>query len=464
MPWFFLAIALPMGVGCALLNPIGLVVDEPEHIARADGLLLGQIMGSQPVGQSPGVRMNLAIFAVAVSELRPCITNAKMPDNVRKNAEAIAWTKDKLFSPTQMVYYFPTFYVPAALGLRLGRALGLTPLHTVFFARLCALLVFLGLGATALAVARHGTAFLFALLTLPTTINLAGSFNQDGLIIASAALAAALLTRTGTGVGRSSRLGAFGLLELITLAKLPYAPLFLICLLPLKSKNLPVRLLILGLALGPPLVWLVYLVQGHFSPWPSPAYHPGRLWPGSRSVLFHSVELKYNLQVLAAQPLQIIWLPIRSFARDWVVLYHATLALLAWYGLPIWRWEFPSLSASLIIAFLGSALKANALFWRLSDHMIVAVAVLLTFLAVYISTYISFDRAGTFYITGVSGRYFLPFLPFCIFLLPRFGLVQRGLVARVPEVFFALPAMVLAAVNIVALPWAIFDVFGMPGP
>ena len=41
----FLICALSTGVRLALVTPMGQVADEPAHIARADGLLYGQILG-----------------------------------------------------------------------------------------------------------------------------------------------------------------------------------------------------------------------------------------------------------------------------------------------------------------------------------------------------------------------------------------------------------------------------------
>ncbi len=451
-----------MGLGCALLTPVGLTPDEPEHIARADGLWLGQVLGRQPAGQpTAGVEMNLAIFAVAVSEFGPTLRGAALPADVRKAAEAIGWTKAKIFCPTQMVLYFPVFYLPGAWGLGLGQALGLTPLHTVFFGRCCMLLVFLALGTAALALARHGRAFLFAILTLPTSLTLGASYNQDGLIIASGALAAALLTRAGPAPLDTARLGAFAVLEVICCAKLPYAPLFLMCLLPLERKSFWIRSLLVGLAMLPPLLWLFYLLNGHFSPWPKAPYHPGRLWPGSRSIWLHDVELRYNFAVMRAHPLRVALLPFKSFGLDAGRLAHEALALIGWQNLRLWAWEFPAAAMALLAAFAGAAPRGGRGLWRPADHAMAGAILLLFCLTLYFFAYLSLDKAGVGYISGVLGRYFLPFLPFCMFVLPQRGEMRRGAMHRG---VLGLPAALLALVNVVALPLALFYMFRMAGP
>jgi hypothetical protein len=66
-------------------------------------------------------------------------------------------------------------------------------------------------------------------------------------------------------------------------------------------------------------------------------------------------------------------------------------------------------------------------------------------------------------IEGVQARYFLPLLPFLIFILPWLG----GLVARLPRLspgWFCLPAVAMAVVNSYALPAYIYHLFRMPGP
>ena len=62
-------------------------------------------------------------------------------------------------------------------------------------ARLCMLAAFLVLGGVALYVAAYGEALLFCVLLMPMTLSLAGSLNQDGILIGLACLSAAAMTR-----------------------------------------------------------------------------------------------------------------------------------------------------------------------------------------------------------------------------------------------------------------------------
>jgi hypothetical protein len=75
---------------------------------------------------------------------------------------------------------------------------------------------------------------------------------------------------------------------------------------------------------------------------------------------------------------------------------------------------------------------------------------------------------GLAHIVGVNPRYFLPLMPFFIFLLPWFGCVLGRLpgagLVQIPAGWLCLPAIAMALVNIIALPAFIFHVFRMPGP
>jgi hypothetical protein len=236
-----------------------------------------------------------------------------------------------------MVQYFPTFYIPAALGLLIGEKLKLSPLHTVFLARITMLLSFLAMGATALALTRFGGALLFATLTLPTTINLAASVNQDGQFIAASVLAAC--------------------------AKTPYAPMLLLCLPALFGPGFSRRASVVLLASMLPATWLFYMLRTSFSPWPRPPYHPGPLWPGSRDIWLNSVAPHYNISVLLAHPAQILLLPLTSFWATWPATWPDILAVLGWQWIPISAWEYVGLAVALAAAALGTMARGAAS-WR----------------------------------------------------------------------------------------------------
>ena len=463
LAWWFMCCALPTGLASALLTPIGQFPDEMAHIIRADGLRYGHVFGMRPPPGFPpmtptaGVPLNKGLFDVLVIPQWVGLTAGRgTPARVQHQAEEVKWGKASYW-PTQMVEYLPVFYIPAALGLLAGQVVGFSPLHALLLGRVAMLLCYVALGAAALALARFGGALLFAVLTLPTLLNLAGSFNQDAPMVAGFTLAAALLTRT------EIRAWAAGLavLSLTVSAKLAYAPLLLLGLTPLLAPGLHKRLLGVALAALLPGLWLLHVLHGGFIPAPVTPYHPAPLWPGNRSVWLHSAQPSDNIQVLLAHPWEIVRLPVITLIFFWPQTWRLILGMVGCdHGL-IWAWEYPALVAALGMAMLG-ALAGRARGWRMRDGMLACLAVFAAFLGMELSMYLTFTPAGYLVAMGVQGRYFLPFLPFFIFVLAGLG---SGLArVRLPEGLFCGPAMALAGINLVALPWLVWRLYHGAGP
>lgn len=92
-----------------------------------------------------------------------------------------------------------------------------------------------------------------------------------------------------------------------------------------------------------------------------------------------------------------------------------------------------------------------------------------TFLGMELALYVTWCNAGVDRIIGVNGRYFLPFVPFFIFILSwlaswpvRLPVVSQ--LDRVPAWVFCVPTVGMAMLNVHFLPMFIFRAFQMPGP
>lgn len=472
----FLLFGLPTGLGCALLTPVGMFPDEFAHAARADGLLHGEVFGLKPppgFGRyvvNAGVSIDNGILAVMFArEYDNAVPDRPVHEADRRAAEAMPWFMGTSYFPTQMVEYFPIMYLPAALGLQAGRSVGMTPLHSYFLGRVAMLLAYLALGSAAIGLARFGNGLVFAVLTLPTAINLGASYNQDGQIIAACALAAALLTRARPGPN-PLWFAALALLTAVASAKTPYLALLGFCLPPLLARGLWRRAGVLLLACVPPALWLLHNVHFGFLPFERAAYHPGPLWPGVKDITLHDLRVSYNVSVLLAYPLQIVALPVRSLVLSWGTAWPLLLGMISVDTVHIAAWEYPCLAAALIAAAFA-ALDPRPVRWGGLDSGLAALVLFAAFCGVEISMYLTFSRAGWAWAEGVQSRYFLPLLPFFIFLLPGAG----GLLARLPggrrlsaaafaQGWFCLPAMAMFIVNSYALPAFIFHLFRMPGP
>ncbi len=472
----FLLCGLPTGLGCALLTPIGMFPDELAHIIRADGLRYGEIYGVTPPepsqnavatqGEMIGDGIVIVLIAKEFADSQP---DRPVPAADRLAVEALPWVPGKVYCATQMVEYFPILYTPAALGLLAGEGAGLSPLHTFFLGRVAMLLAFLAMGTAAIGLARWGNLLLFAVLTLPTTINLASSYNQDGMLIVTFALAAALLSRSRPHFSprlsiMGLSLGWFAALALLTAgicAKTPYAALLALCLLPLQAAGIWRRAAFLLLACVAPALWLLHIEHAGLMAYPRIPYHPGPLWPGPRDIILRAVTPSYNLQVLRAHPLQVILLPVASFARDWGGDWRPMLGMLINDHILIGSWEYPLLALGLAAAMLDAASARPG--WRHVDAGFAGAALFAAFIGMELSMYLTFTQVGMTQISGVESRYLLPLLPFLILLLPFAGKPLARLPRPAPF-WLCLPAVVMAGANVYALPVFVFHIFRMPGP
>ncbi|MGH1573673.1 DUF2142 domain-containing protein [Methylobacterium sp. P31] len=215
-----------------------------------------------------------------------------------------------------------------------GEALGLGSAGAARLGRLANVTAFMALGLAALALACRGQAVLFALLCLPAS--LAVAHGLDGLLLALAALAAALLTpRPLTGRRRLPRLaGAALAVALIVLAKPAYAPVAGMLLVPPPppgrlGRFCRDRLPLAGLALLPallPALLRMPLASGAASG-VSPSFFVSLPWPLAAlwavALLVPPVALRRGP---LPPPAERLWLAGSALLGLWLVVLSQVLA------------------------------------------------------------------------------------------------------------------------------------------
>ncbi|MDD2860844.1 MAG: DUF2142 domain-containing protein [Acidiphilium sp.] len=468
----FVLCALPTGILLALRTPIAQVADEPAHIARADGLLSGQILGFRMIFTKPtskfkfpisGVNANEGLVNASISEYVPGPPRALSPKRLAA-AEAITWTKSKEFDVApNTVQYFPFFYLPGSIGIEFGRLTGYPPLASLYAGRLMMVLSYVAMGTAALFFAGWGRGVLFTVLMMPMAISLGASFNQDGQLFAATALACALLT-ADPATHRLRRLIGIILLVLLICSKPPYGLLLFVALVPVAAPNLIRRFLKLSLFAIPPIIWVILMAIFSMVVFNWPAYHPGPLWPGSPTRIFHSTSPPDNLRVLLAHPLDFIILPVNLLVDQSTFLCRSAVGMLGWLSIDLHPWQYMGWYAATITAILGLVLSKST--WRITtaDTFLVLALVLLTVVSIELAQYLSWTKVGYAEIQGVTGRYFLLLLPFLILGAPRLGdRIDRASghpgTAATLETLSAIPAAIMAILDVWALPALITRLF-----
>ncbi len=200
LPYIFLVFALVSAVFVALVTPPFMGPDEPNHTYRAYLLTLGRPVAGRVVvpdgvrGGGPADRGALA--AAAVFEPLKFKPAAKATPAHYAQARRFAWTGSKAPANFQnTAIYGPALYAPQALGLALGRALGLPVIDSLVLARLACAAACALIGFLALRIAGRARIALFAILLLPMSTFLYGTLTQDGLVIVLTALGCAVISR-----------------------------------------------------------------------------------------------------------------------------------------------------------------------------------------------------------------------------------------------------------------------------
>lgn len=415
----------PLVLLIALLAPPGETPDEPTQIARAGSLLRGQLLGYQQVDTKrlgipfidSGVTANMAPTIVCFG-IQALYKTGHMTAEIRDKLAAIPWEPGPTFvSAPNVAPYFPVFYLPMAVGLGAGRVLGLTPLDAVISARVVSGLGFVLLGTLALLVARYARIAIFATLTLPMTVWLGATCNQDGVMIAAICLAAALLTAAGPTTDRWF-VAAGVLLACVIAVKPPYAPLAIAMLLPLDLTDRATRrhaLMAIGLVILPTLVWTP--ISQHFASGlfiRGTSYVAGPLWPGPPGTVFIAPDAAAQMRVFTNNPLRLFTIPIFSFLSEWNWKLLDMLGVLAALTLLLPPLYYKALLFGLLFTCLSLMAGAPT---ETPQHgrwkgVLLLLATLAALFLIYDAQYLSWSEVGHVLVEGVQGRYFLPLLPF----------------------------------------------------
>jgi hypothetical protein len=470
----FLFLTLPIGVFLAGTVPLGHVADETAHLLRADGLLYGGIIGHRepvtlPDGRrvvASGVPADMALLSVVTLPIRPVdpAPQAITAEMVQR-ARAVSWPDHPTFvNLSYTASYMPLFYLPAAIALGVAKLVGIAPFQAFIAARLANLLCFAGMGSAALLVARRGQIVMFWTLAVPMTLNLAASASQDGLLIASSVLAAALISRASEdaalrAVSRSPWYWtAAVLIACVATVKPPYLPLAAMLLLPLPIDGdrrpswheFGRRAVAIVLVCLPVFGWTWLAIHHASVPRMLDPYEAGPLWPGPRPAVFENADVAAQLRVLMAAPTRFFTLPLLHLWYD-NAMPSEIIGVLGWLNLALPHMLYVLWTVALVAAIVGDCVgptDTTGTQVRWAEFALLLGTAVAAIFGIYISQYLIWTPVGMPWIGGPQGRYLLPLFPLLALALPRLGLPGG---ARLRRALLALP-LAAAAANVLMLP------------
>lgn len=436
LPWLprlFVLVALPSVLVMALLFPIGEGPDEATQTARAASVLRGQWIGRrvQIPHPSDGAPVLVAGVDINPGYLLPFLGLPSLPLQARKPvtldavqaAAASRWPKERVFvEASNTASYLPLFYLPAAAGMGMAALVRAGPMETILAGRVANALSCVLAGYLVLRLARRGRPALFALVTLPMTLHLAATINQDGLLIAAAALAAALLPQAG---GRYW--AGVVALACVVAAKPPYLPLAAAALVPLDGASWQTRrhgaACLAVVAAG--LAWAGAAAAFAAVPFLRAPYHPGPLWPGP-DLLLHAAGPAAQFQVLLHRPALFLRLPLDTLTLGWRYLASTAVGVFASldFYMPAWFYRvwYAALAAAALAAAVMAGGQAGPSTPRPWASLALAAAAASCLVGLILLQYLTWTEVGHATVDGVQGRYLLPVLAILVPALPTLRL------------------------------------------
>lgn len=386
-------------------------LDEEQHYYRAyqlsdlniksDKIAAPNVYGEQGIGY--GGSLPVSVFQV-INKLR----NTMAPD-LRFEYREVAKEINTPLNPDQRTLvrfdntaiYSPLAYLPQAIGMNIGKVIGVGPVWIGYLGRLVMLASWIGMLYLAIRLSPVGKWAFVAVALNPASLFLASSLSADAMAIGVVALFAALvlyLRRNTKPLGIKAVVGLALLMVVLALQKNAYLPVLLLSLLipsGVIRPGLKYGLLIVSLTIG--LLWNVAVldVASHI-----PQYFSIDLNVSSGEqiefVLQHPLKFAAILlwNIFGIQSL-ILTPGFAGLASDTLLPYWSTLL---WFG-----------AFFVAISIKDSRTVVASVQRKPSRYGFLAVAAM-GFAAILLSLYVGWNAVGAVEITGVQPRYFIPIL------------------------------------------------------
>lgn len=412
----YLALALSCGLVMAAVNPpfIG-VPDEQAHYWKAWSVALGEIV-CRPDNMIPKSALDISSGggAPALAEIpgvgKRVVLGATIDKVFEKDSDELA------VGGRAVCNAIPIGHLPQALGLRVGRALGLSALGELYLARFANLAASVAVVALAISVIPFGKMVLLVVGLLPMTIQQFASLNYDGLHIGLCFLFIAYALRLSVAPerpappGRLAALAALGLLAFNV--KFGYVGLaLLVFVLPPEAFATRRRYW---------LSTLGFVAANVLVSWAAYTYLSGTGGDGSPGQ--PGVNASVQVSQAAASPAQFPLILITTLYVDLHYYLETFLFKPGWLRKSLPPWWYLSLLAGTFL-LLRNETETVPLTRRQRFVLLGVFAV--NFLVVFFSMYVNWTKVGEGRIEGVQGRYLLGVAPLAILFFYKSGFTFR---------------------------------------
>lgn len=336
----------------------------------------------------------------------PQLSKYTLIDNFMKQPykPEITHEVDKQDVPSTPAEYPTVFYIPSAIGIAVGTALGGSIIDIYILGRLCNLILYGVLICIALKIMPFKKNIFSIVFLMPMTILLAGTYSIDGVCIALVSIFVAYCLRI-YNESKIISLKQFAILSgifLVTLLakNMAYITICLIIfILPLKNtlkkykKYIPIVVIITIILVIGVVFFALHLKRT-------------RLSGGDTRGTGH-INSEEQIEFLINNPLSCVELAINHI-KDTLINYD-------WYGMLhssiFFTVESRHLWLPMMLFILYISLTEDDINFKIKEKIIFILTFLATVALTSLPLYLTFTEVGAMHIQGYQTRYILPVLP-----------------------------------------------------
>lgn len=174
--YVYLVVGIFFGIVYLLLLPVSVVPDEPSHMHTAYSMS-NSILGIESSGEGVVMRYDDSVIGLRATDIKRSYYN----DYFSKFFNAFIDNDELVQTANESVRAIPYgyLYLPGAIGITIGRILGLGTMFTYLLGRLINLAIFIGVTFYSLKKIPFGKTLLFLWALLPITLQQVASFSYD---------------------------------------------------------------------------------------------------------------------------------------------------------------------------------------------------------------------------------------------------------------------------------------------
>lgn len=399
----YIVLALILGLAMAVFNPpFAGVPDEHAHYWKAWSIADGywRCTGKDAIPKT-AAELPSKIMPVAydgIKEKKIVVAKLRQEFGIKETGETTII--GGAVCPSA-----PFGYIPQAIGLRLGKAIGLPPLADFYLARILTLLASIALIFYAIRFAPFGKIIFFIIGLLPLTVRQLASLSYDSLQISFALLFFAYVLKMA--VEKDIRLKIKDILLLLFLSffglsiKLGYVVMAgLILIIPrskFSSKKKYYAFISLFLLAN---IGCYFLLRNTFRE----MFLPEWLNPAEQ------------LQYVIFAPFHFLNVIFETIFQSGLTNYIGGIMYWPGWGGNATHWLQLFIFIGIIIFIRSEEEKSPLTKWQ---RLILFLVFFSNFILIYLGLYLGWTKLGAEKVSGVQGRYMIGLLPFLIFAFYR---------------------------------------------